>query len=239
MVLYPAIDLKDGKCVRLVQGDFNDMTIFNNDPLKQAIMYQQSGAQYIHVVDLDGAKDGISKNTNIIKEMVNVLNIPIKVGGGIRSEQAIKSMLDIGVKRVIIGTKALEKPEFIKNMLLKYPNQVIVSIDAKDGYVAINGWQQQSDVDAKVFCKKLVEFGLKTIVYTDISKDGMMQGLDVSLYEQLKKDLGIEIIASGGVTSQFDLDSLANKNVDGAIIGKALYLGAINLEDALLNLKGE
>ncbi|GBU10753.1 N-(5'-phospho-L-ribosyl-formimino)-5-amino-1-(5'-phosphoribosyl)-4-imidazolecarboxamide isomerase [Erysipelotrichaceae bacterium] len=234
MIIYPAIDLKDGVCVRLMQGDFEAMTVFHQNPVEQAVAYEKKGATYIHLVDLDGAKDGVAGNTAVIAEIIKHITIPIQVGGGIRDEKKIKELLDLGVARVILGTKAIENIAFVTEMVLAYPDKIIVSIDAKNGYVATKGWVEQTDVRAADLCKQLKQIGVQTIVYTDIGKDGMMSGIEDDFYAKLKQNLGIEIIASGGVTSLVDVRNLAQKGIDGAIIGKALYIEKINLEEAII-----
>ncbi|MGL5042477.1 MAG: 1-(5-phosphoribosyl)-5-[(5-phosphoribosylamino)methylideneamino]imidazole-4-carboxamide isomerase [Culicoidibacterales bacterium] len=236
MIIYPAIDLKDGACVRLKQGDFSQLTIFNSDPVQQAKSYQDQGAQYIHVVDLDGAKDGVGKNYDIIARIAKAVDIPVQVGGGIRTEQAIISLLDAGVERVIIGTKAIENLAFVRAIVSQYGDKIVVSIDAKDGFVATNGWVDTTDVEALSLCQELVEIGVKTIVYTDISRDGMMAGIDALFYKQLQEKLGIAVIASGGVTDLTDLLTLAKYKVSGAITGKALYSNNINLREAIVEV---
>jgi phosphoribosylformimino-5-aminoimidazole carboxamide ribotide isomerase len=233
MIIFPAIDLKNGKCVRLEQGDFNKESIFADDPLVIALKWQDQGAKYLHLVDLDGTLTGKSENLSIIKKIVSTLSIPVQLGGGIRSEEQISKLLDIGIARVIIGTKALGDEIFMKDMLEKHEDKVIVSIDAKNGFVATNGWTEVSNIKALDLALRLKELGLKTLVYTDIAKDGMMIGPNFKELEEINKNTGLQIIASGGVSTLEDVKKLKGMNLYGAIIGKALYINKIKLEDAL------
>jgi phosphoribosylformimino-5-aminoimidazole carboxamide ribotide isomerase len=233
MIIFPAIDLKNGKCVRLEQGDFNKENIFADNPLEIALKWQDQGAQYLHLVDLDGTLTGKSENLIIIKKIVAELKIPVQLGGGIRTEEQIKSLLGSGIERVIIGTKALNDEIFMKAMLEKYGDKVIVSIDAKNGFVATNGWTEVSNIKALKLALKLKELGLKTLVYTDISKDGMMIGPNFLELEEMNKRTGLKIIASGGVSTIEDVTKLKSMDLYGAIIGKALYVGSIKLKDVV------
>lgn len=233
MIIFPAIDLKNGKCVRLEQGDFNKESIFADDPLVIALKWQEQGAKYLHLVDLDGTLTGKSENLSIIKKIVSTLMIPVQLGGGIRTEEQISKLLDIGVARVIIGTKALSAELFMKDMLEKYKDKVIVSIDAKNGFVATNGWTEVSNIKALDLALRLKEMGLKTLVYTDIAKDGMMVGPNFKELEEINMKTGLQIIASGGVSTPEDVKKLKAMNLYGAIIGKALYIDKIKLEDVL------
>jgi phosphoribosylformimino-5-aminoimidazole carboxamide ribotide isomerase len=233
MIIFPAIDLKNGKCVRLEQGDFNKENIFADNPLEIALKWQDQGAQYLHLVDLDGTLTGKSENLILIKKIVTELKIPVQLGGGIRTEEQIKSLLGSGIERVIIGTKALNDEIFMKAMLEKYGDKVIVSIDAKNGFVATNGWTEVSNIKALKLALKLKELGLKTLVYTDISKDGMMIGPNFLELEEMNKRTGLKIIASGGVSTIEDVTKLKSMDLYGAIIGKALYVGSIKLKDVV------
>lgn len=239
MIVYPAIDIKDGVCVRLEQGDFNRITAYNTDPVQQALMYQKAGAEYIHIVDLDGAKNGAPQNIDVIKKVVQAISIPVQVGGGIRDEKTIATLLDMGVSRVILGTKATEDIVFLEKMIQNYPQKIVVSVDVKNGFVATDGWLVTSTISAIDFCKLLVIKGVTTIVYTDISKDGMMQGIETQFYQELKETLAIEVVASGGVSTIEDIKKLQVKGIDGAIIGKALYLKNIQLEEAIRVARGK
>ncbi|HZK10075.1 MAG TPA: 1-(5-phosphoribosyl)-5-[(5-phosphoribosylamino)methylideneamino]imidazole-4-carboxamide isomerase [Clostridia bacterium] len=233
MIIYPAIDIKDKSCVRLTQGDYKKMTVYEKDPVKVAKRWEKMGAQILHLVDLDGAKDGIRSNQRVVKRILENINIPIQLGGGIRDLQGVEELLDWGVSKVIIGTVALNDPAWTKKTIEKHGERIIVSIDALNGLIATNGWQQLTDVKAIDFIKKLESYGLRRIVYTDIEKDGMLIGPNFQIYEELAKSVSIEVIASGGVTSLEDIKRLKAMNLYGAIIGKALYDGKLNLEEAL------
>ncbi len=233
MVIYPAIDIKDKSCVRLTQGDYDKMIIYEKDPVKVAKRWERMGAEILHLVDLDGAKDGNRINQPVVKEILENINIPIQLGGGIRDEKGIKTLLDLGVSGVIIGTVAVKNPTWIKEMIEKYGDKIIVSIDALNGFIATNGWQEVSDLKSIDFIKELKSYGLRRIVYTDIEKDGMLIGPNFLIYEELAKNVSIEVIASGGVTSLEDIKRLKAMNMYGAIVGKALYDGKLDLEEAL------
>ena len=233
MVIYPAIDIKDKSCVRLTQGFYDKVTIYEKDPVKVAKRWEAKGAQILHIVDLDGAKDGERLNESVVKDLLENVNIPIQLGGGIRDENGIKTLLDLGVSQVIIGTLAAKDPDWIKEMIEKYEDRIIVSIDALNGLIATNGWQEVSDIKAIDFIKELKSYGLKRIVYTDIEKDGMLIGPNFQIYEELAKSISIEVIASGGVTTLEDIRRLKDMNMYGAIVGKALYDGKLNLEEVL------
>ncbi|KDR95105.1 1-(5-phosphoribosyl)-5-[(5-phosphoribosylamino)methylideneamino] imidazole-4-carboxamide isomerase [Peptoclostridium litorale DSM 5388] len=232
MILYPAIDIKDGKCVRLKQGKFDDITTYYENPFEAATLWKEGGADYIHIVDLDGALEGVSKNIDVIGKIASKIDVPVQVGGGIRSVEAAKALLESGVSRFIVGTIAIKDRELLKNMVEQFGDKVVVGIDAKDGKVAIDGWENVSSKDSLELAKELQEMGVNTIVYTDISKDGMMSGPNFEVYEMLKKELSLQVIASGGVSSIDDLKKLNDIGVDGAIIGKALYNGAIDFKEA-------
>lgn len=233
MVIYPAIDIKDKSCVRLTQGSYDKMTIYEKDPVKVAKRWEVKGAKVLHIVDLDGAKDGERLNESVVKDLLKKVNIPMQLGGGIRDEEGIKTLLDLGVSQVIIGTLALKNPTWIKEMIKKYGDRIIVSIDALNGRIATNGWQEVSDIKAIDFIKELKSYGLNRIVYTDIEKDGMLIGPNFQIYEELAKSVSIEVIASGGVTTLEDIRRLKAMNMYGAILGKALYDGKLNLEEVL------
>lgn len=232
MILYPAIDIRGGKCVRLTQGRYEEMTVFSDDPADIALKFQKDGAQYIHVVDLDGAR-GESSNRELISRMAKMIGIPVQTGGGIRTLKDIETVLESGVSRVILGTSAVQNPELVAQAVLRYKSRIAVGIDARDGYVAIEGWEKTSDFKAVEFAKKMESLGVKTIIYTDIATDGMMTGPNLSAMEEMLGNVGLEVIASGGVSSIEDLVSLREIGVHGAIVGKALYTGAIDLKNAL------
>lgn len=233
MIIFPAIDIKDGNCVRLKQGKFEDMDVYFDNPVEVAKTWEVKGAEFIHIVDLDGAKDGKSKNFEIISEIAKTVNIPIQVGGGIRNREAVQTLLDAGVNRVILGTAAVNEKELLKSLVDEYGKQIVVSIDAKDGIVAIDGWVNLSSLNSVDFVKELEEIGVQTIVYTDIAKDGMMEGPNFDIYRELMEKNSIDIIASGGVSTLEDVEKLSEMDMYGAIIGKALYIENIKLEDAL------
>ncbi len=238
MIIFPAIDLKDEKCVRLEQGDYNKVEVFSENPIAMAKSFEAKGAKFLHMVDLDGAKEGSQKNFDVIKNVREAINIPIQVGGGIRDEDRIKKLIDLGVDRVILGTVAVENQEFLKEMIDRYGDKIAVSVDAKDGRVATRGWIEDSGVDAIEFVGKLEEYGLKTLVFTDISKDGMMEGTNLDLYKELNK-YNIDIIASGGVSRKYDIEELLKIDVYGAIVGKAIYAGALDLEEIIAMAGGK
>ena len=234
MQLYPAIDMKNGRCVRLCQGKFKNITVYSEQPEEIAALWQEKKATFLHLVDLDGALAGRSVNEETIKKIVSSVNIPVEIGGGIRSEEAVKNMLSLGVKRVIIGTKAVEEPEFLKDMVEKFGADAIAAgIDAKAGMVAIQGWEQVSTVTATELCLKMKEYGVKHIIYTDISRDGMLSGPNIPATKKLTLETGLDIIASGGVSCMEDLQSLYDAGISGAIIGKALYENRVDLEEAV------
>lgn len=233
MMIYPAIDIKDQSCVRLTQGSYDKVTVYEKDPVKIAKRWEAMGAEILHLVDLDGAKDGNRINQPIVEEIIKNINIPLQLGGGIRDTEGIKTLLDLGVSQVIIGTVALKEPDWIKEMIIKYEDRIIVSIDALNGLIATDGWQKVSNVKAIDFIKKLKSYGLSRIVYTDIEKDGMLAGPNFHIYEELTDKVDIEVIASGGVTSLEDIKRLKSMGLYGAIIGKALYDGKVDLQEVL------
>lgn len=234
MQLYPAIDLKNGQCVRLKQGEFDNITVYSDAPEKVAAYWQEQGASFLHLVDLDGALAGHSVNEGVIRKIAETVSIPIEIGGGIRTEEAIASMLAMGVKRVIIGTKAVERPEFLKEMVEKFGEDAIVAgVDAKDGMVAVEGWEKVSTLKAIDLCLRMKELGVKHIVYTDISRDGMLTGPNVEATRRLTEATGLDVIASGGVSCMQDLDQLCSAGISGAIIGKALYENRLDLREAV------
>ncbi|WP_018591159.1 1-(5-phosphoribosyl)-5-[(5-phosphoribosylamino)methylideneamino]imidazole-4-carboxamide isomerase [Terrisporobacter glycolicus] len=233
MIIFPAIDIKDNKCVRLLQGDFNKVNIYGDDPSQMAKKWEEKGAEFIHIVSLNGARREGNINDDSIKKIIQSVKIPIQIGGGVRDEKRIEDLLDMGVNRVIIGSMAVKNKELLKDLVKKYKEKIVVSIDAKNGKVAIEGWEEVSSLDSIDLCKELEEIGVKTIVYTDISKDGMMIGPNFNIYEKLSKETSLDIIASGGVTTLEDVKKLNLMNLYGAIIGKSLYENKIELEEAL------
>jgi phosphoribosylformimino-5-aminoimidazole carboxamide ribotide isomerase len=234
MIIYPAIDIKGGKCVRLQQGRAIDETVFGNDPVEMAQSWERQGARFLHVVDLDGAFEGQSPNEQIIRGITNAVSIPIQLGGGIRTMEKIKRFLeDYGIKRVILGTAAVENQELMRKAAEKYENRIAVGIDAKQGKATIKGWVQETDTSAADLALNVKELGIDTVIYTDIAKDGMMSGPNLKETREMIRKTGMSIIASGGISRLEDLQELKNIGAAGAIIGKALYTGAINLPDAL------
>lgn len=232
MKIFPAIDIESGHCVRLKQGKRDDLTVYGDDPVKMALKWQELGAKYLHVVDLDGAFKGGGVNTDIIRAMCKAVSIPIEVGGGIRNEEAIKAHLENGVYRVIIGSKAVASPYFAIQAAKKYgAEHIAVSVDAHGDTVATHGWVDGSSQKVLPFVKTLLDNGVNTIVYTDISRDGMLSGPNMEMMEKLQSLPGIHLIASGGVSSAEDLRNLANLGVYGAITGKALYEGKVSMEE--------
>lgn len=234
MKLYPGIDIKNGQCVRLRQGQFHDIEVYSHTPAKIALMWLQQGASYIHIVDLDGALVGHSVNHAIIKEIVEAVNVPVQVGGGIRTIKDIENKLNLGVERVIIGTKAVEDPSFVKEAIKNFgAEHIAVGIDAKNGMVAIEGWEKVSNYDAISLATQMKDMGVRTIIYTDIAKDGMLQGPNIEHTKQLINATGLDIIASGGITTLKDLELIKDINAHGAIIGKALYERHMDLKKAI------
>ena len=233
MIIFPAIDILNGQCVRLIQGDYNKEKVYSNSPVDMAKKWEEKGAEYIHIVDLDGAKTGRSINQEIILEIAKTVQVPIQVGGGIRSIETIKDYLENGVSRVIIGTAAINNPDFLQEAVDKFQEKIAVSIDARGGYVATDGWTDTSDVKALDLVKKLENVGVKTIVYTDIAKDGMLQGTNLEEQKATNQATTINVIASGGVTTKEDVENLRALNLYGVIIGKALYDGKLTLESIL------
>ena len=234
MQLDPAIDMKNGQCVRLRQGAFKDITIYSDAPEKVAAHWQEKGASFLHLVDLDGALAGYSVNEEVIRRIADTVSIPIEIGGGIRSGEAVERMLGLGVRRVIIGTKAVEHPEFLRDMVRTFGEEAIVAgVDAKDGMVAVEGWEKVSSLTARDLCLTMKEYGVRHIVYTDISRDGMLSGPNVEATRKLTEETGLDIIASGGVSCMEDLKCLHEAGIRGAIIGKALYENRIDLAEAV------
>ena len=233
MNIIPAIDLIGGQAVRLVKGDYEKVTVYSDDPAAVAESFERAGAKYLHVVDLDGAKDGTTANFETIKKIIERTDLSVEVGGGIRTLERVRQYIDIGVDRVIIGTAAVTDPDFLSEAVSLYGEKIVVGVDIKDGFVAIKGWLEISGLSCKEFCKKLEALGVKTIICTDISKDGMMSGTNRELYRELYDEFELNIIASGGVSSMEDIAVLSNMGLFGAIVGKAIYTGAIELSEAI------
>ncbi len=233
MNIIPAIDLIGGQAVRLMEGDYNKVTVYSDTPWEVAKDFENSGAKFLHIVDLDGAKEGSTANFDIIRRIVAQTGLSVEVGGGIRNMETVKKYIEIGVDRVIIGTAAVTDPEFLKNAVEAYPDHVAVGIDIKDGMVAIKGWTEVSALTCFDFCESVQNLGVRTIICTDISKDGMMSGTNLELYQKLSKQFKLNIIASGGVSTMEDVRRLAEMKLYGAILGKALYTRAIDLSEAI------
>lgn len=233
MIVFPAIDIKDNKCVRLTQGDFDKVKVYSDEPYDMAFKWFNEGAEYLHVVDLDGARNETFINKSSIEKIIKNIDIPIQIGGGIRSEEKVDNLLSLGVSRVIIGTMAVENKELLKKLIAKHGQKIVVSIDAKDGLVALRGWEEISKVNSVELCQELEGLGLRTIVYTDIAKDGMLTGPNFEIYKTLAEKTSLDIIASGGISSIDDLVKLNEMNIYGAITGKALYDKRIDFKEAL------
>ena len=228
MKIFPAIDLRGGNAVRLYQGDYDQETVYSEDPRKVAEGFRAAGARYLHIVDLDGARDGELVNTDVIRSIIEDLDMFVEVGGGIRDEDRIRQYLDMGVSRVILGTIAQKDPAFAAAMVQKYGEKIAVGVDARDGKVAVNGWKEITDKDSYELCEEMAAAGVKAIIYTDISKDGGLTGTNMAAYERLSKIEGLKITASGGISSEEELEQLAGM-VDAAILGKAIYAGRLDL----------
>ena len=242
MILFPAIDIRNGRCVRLTEGKFECETVFAEDPAEMAVRWADAGAEYLHVVDLDGALAGQSGNTEVIKRILAKVKMPVQVGGGIRTLANIENMLALGVTRVILGSVAVRDPELVREACQKFPGQVVVGIDAKNGEVAVEGWGIGGGIGAIELAKKMAAVGVEHIIFTDISRDGMLSGVNVEATAELAKTSGIKVIASGGVSSLADIKALqahAADGIEGCIIGKAIYTGALDLKEALAVLKEE
>lgn len=237
MKLFPAIDLYTGWAVRLYKGDYNQMTVYDKDPLAVARRFREAGAEYLHMVDLEGAKTGLTPNLEIVRTVAAQSGLRVEIGGGIRSEEVIRQYLDAGVLRVILGTAAITQPGFVGEMVAKYGEKIAVGVDVRDGLVAIRGWTEVSDQKCFDFCKKMEGLGVKTIICTDISKDGVLGGTNLELYRQLSEQLSLDIVASGGVSSLQDVTALRDLGLYGAILGKALYTGDLDLRAAVEAVK--
>lgn len=238
MILLPAIDLYEKKVVRLTRGDYAQMTVYNDDPVAQAGLFQEAGAQWLHTVDLEGAKDGSTPNYSVIEAICKDTSLKVEIGGGIRSLDTIQKYLDAGVERVILGTKAVTDPAFLEESLDKFGSHIAVGVDIKDGKIAIKGWLETAQDSVEDFFTKLCKLGVSTVICTDVSKDGMLAGTNIDLYRQLSQKFSLDLIASGGVSSQEDLARLKELGLYGAILGKALYTGALDLKTALREMEG-
>ncbi|MCI5721963.1 MAG: 1-(5-phosphoribosyl)-5-[(5-phosphoribosylamino)methylideneamino]imidazole-4-carboxamide isomerase [Firmicutes bacterium] len=233
MIILPAIDLYEGKAVRLYKGDYENMTVYSDNPVEIAEDFKNCGATHIHMVDLEGAKDGTTPNLDIVKQVAEETGLFVEIGGGIRSMETVEAYLSAGVSRVILGTAAVNDEEFLKKAVAEYGSAIAVGADVKDGYVAIKGWLEKSQYTLDQFMEKMQGLGVETIICTDISKDGAMKGTNLELYRELSEKFSMNIIASGGVSSMEDVRELRRMDVHGAIIGKAYYTGAIDLKEAI------
>ena len=233
MLIYPAIDLYDGKAVRLFKGDYAQMTVYSENPLEVALDFRAAGATRMHLVDLQGARDGKPANLDMIRKIRCAFAGFVEVGGGIRDMQTVETYFSIGVDRVILGTAAVNDPVFLREALARYGERIAVGVDIKDGYVAIKGWTEKSQLTTEDFFDRMQKLGVKTIICTDISKDGAMKGTNRELYRELSGKYAIDLIASGGVSSIEDVEALAAMGIHGAIVGKAYYIGAIDLRRAI------
>ena len=232
MKIFPAIDLRDGKVVRLFQGDYDQMTVYSDDPVEIASSFKAAGAGNLHLVDLDGAKDGKLVNYDSIKKITENVDMFVEVGGGIRDEERIRQYLEIGVGRVILGTVAVKDPEFLEEMVAKYGDRIAVGVDSKDGYVAVNGWKEVTYRESFEFCRYLQQIGVKTVIYTDISRDGSLEGTNMEAYRKLAKIENLDIVASGGISFYEEIEQLRDV-VSAAILGKAIYSGKLDLAKAV------
>lgn len=233
MLIFPAIDLVGGKAVRLYKGDYNQMTVYDDDPLNTARRFEAAGASHLHMVDLEGARDGGTPNFDTVKRVVENTNLFVEIGGGIRDMAVIEKYMDAGVKRVILGTAAIADEGFTRQALGRFGDAIALGADVRDGEVAIRGWLELSGITLDAFCEKYQAMGLKTLICTDISRDGAMQGANRALYADLQRKYRMEIVASGGVSSMEDVRALSALGLYGAIIGKACYTGAIDLQKAI------
>ncbi|MCL0063027.1 1-(5-phosphoribosyl)-5-[(5-phosphoribosylamino)methylideneamino]imidazole-4-carboxamide isomerase [Peptococcaceae bacterium] len=237
MIIFPAIDLKDGKCVRLVEGKLDKKTIYTDKPEEAALHWQSLGAEFLHIVDLDGAFEGAPKNLSVIEKILAAIKIPVQIGGGIRTLDTVKLLLDLGIKRVILGTAAVSEPNLVKEAIEKFgSDRIVLGIDARNGCVAVKGWAEESDIDAKELALNMKKIGIERIVFTDIKRDGTLKGPNIEATKEMALATGLKVIASGGVSSIDDLKKLKEieqYGVEGVIVGQALYKGAIDLKEAL------
>lgn len=233
MKIFPAIDLYEGQAVRLMKGDYAQKTVYSSDPVSVAVGFAEAGAKFIHVVDLEGAKDGTTPNFAVVESIVRESGLKVEIGGGIRSEDTVKRYIDAGVLRTIVGTAAVTNRGLLESLVDKYGERIAVGVDVKDGYVAIHGWTQISTETLEGFCTWLQELGVRTVICTDISKDGAMQGTNREMYRRLVDSFGMDMIASGGVSTLADVTALRDMGLYGAILGRAIYTGGIDLKQAI------
>ena len=233
MKIFPAIDLYDKKAVRLFKGDYEKMTVYSDDPIEIAMDFVNAGAEYIHMVDLEGAKDGTTPNISVVEQIAKNTDLFVEIGGGIRSMQTLDRYFEAGVSRAILGTSAVTDEDFLLRAVEKYGDKIAVGADVKDGYIAIKGWIEKSEYTLDAFFEKMQSLGISTVICTDISKDGAMKGTNLEMYRELSRKYSLNIIASGGVSSLLDVVALRKMDMYGAIIGKAYYTGAIDLKEAI------
>ena len=233
MLIFPAIDLYEGKAVRLYKGDYAQMTVYSDHPEEIAMDFAAKGATHAHLVDLEGAKNGTTPNLDTVLKLKEAAGLFCEIGGGIRSMETVRIYLSAGLDRVILGTAAVEDPVFLRTAVDAYGEQIAVGVDVRDGYVAVKGWTEKSALHFMDFCKEMEQIGVKTLICTDISRDGAMRGTNREMYRQLSETLGLQITASGGVSTMEDIESLRQMNLYGAIIGKAYYTGDIDLKKAI------
>ena len=238
MYIFPAIDLYGGSAVRLYKGDYSKMTVYSTDPLSVAKDFEAKGAEFIHMVDLEGAKDGTTPNLSVVAEIASKTSLKVEIGGGIRSMETVEKYISAGVYRVILGTAAITDPDFLKAALAKYSDKIAVGADIKDGFVAIKGWLETSQTPCEEFFAEMQALGVRTLICTDISKDGAMKGTNRELYRALSEHFTVDIVASGGVSSMEDIAALRDMGLYGAIVGKAYYVGAVDLAEAITLAKG-
>ena len=239
MYIFPAIDLYDGKAVRLYKGDYAQMTVYSENPIEIARDFEAAGARFIHMVDLEGARDGSTPNLSIVADVAKNTSLFVEIGGGIRDMETVEKYLLAGVSRVILGTAAVNNEAFLREAVAKHGEKIAVGADVKDGYIAIKGWLEQSAYTLEAFMEKMQSLGVKTVICTDISKDGAMKGTNRELYRDLSKKFSMDIVASGGVSDMEDIHALTAMNLYGAIIGKAYYTGAIDLAEAISAAEGK
>src|SRR5690625_4877039 len=233
MIIFPAIDILEGKCVRLIQGDYNKEVVYDDNPVQMAQQWEEKGAAFIHIVDLNGAKSGESVNKKIIVDIAKAVEVPIQVGGGIRTIETVRDYVENGVARVIVGTAAVTDPEFLREAVDAYGDKIAVSLDARNGYIATDGWTDTSEVRALDLVRDLEELGVRTIVYTDIAKDGMLQGPNLEEQQLINEATSIDVIASGGVTTVDDVAAVLERDMYGCMIGKELYDGKLQFDDVV------
>jgi phosphoribosylformimino-5-aminoimidazole carboxamide ribotide isomerase len=233
MIILPAIDIKDGRCVRLYQGDYNQLTMYDHDPVRVALRWQEAGAHWLHIVDLDGAAEGRPVNSDLIRHIRKETTLHIEVGGGLRTLEHIDLVLKLGVDRAILGTVALKNPALLKEALQRWGKRIVVGLDARAGKVAISGWRENSQVDAVALAEELYTLGAQRFIYTDIARDGSLQGPNIEALQAMQRAVSCAVIASGGVSSLADLHALAKVGVEGAIVGKAIYTGDVDLATAI------